>query len=426
MTSGVRTSNRQIFPQSCDVLVVGGGPAGLAAGIALRQRGLDVVVADALLPPIDKACGEGLMPDSRRELAALGVELNSGREFSGIHFANRTRGREDLVTAEFPIGRGIGIRRVDLHRCLISRAEELGVRLQWGSRVDLSGPQVTVGGEVYAYRYLVGADGERSRVRRWAGLESGLLWSERLAFRRHYQIAPWSDHVEVHWCDAGQAYVTPVAENEVCVAAVTRQWALNFDRVLKGLPYLETKLRGLPAVGRDRGSVTITRKLKRVARENIALIGDASGSADAITGQGLASAFREARLLADALSRDCIADYEAGHGNILRLPQTTATAMLLMDRWPRLRNRVMRVFAGRPDLFAKLLTMHSREERPSRLDIAPTAPVGFRRLIAGIRLGIHDGSRRKPASHMLASVTAQGGEFASSEADLFESCREIA
>src|SRR5271163_3378643 len=142
--SEARMSNRQMISQYCDALIVGGGPAGLAAGIALRTRGLDVVVADALFPPIDKACGEGLMPNSRRELAALGVELSSGREFSGIHFADRTGSRKDLATAEFPYGKGIGIRRVDLHRRLTARAEEIGVRLQWGCRVDLRGPQVTV------------------------------------------------------------------------------------------------------------------------------------------------------------------------------------------------------------------------------------------------------------------------------------------
>src|SRR5277367_3940082 len=163
MTFGVQVSNRQIAPKSCDVLVIGGGPAGLAAGIALRLRGLEVVVADALRPPIDKACGEGLMPDSRRELAGLGVEASGGQEFSGIHFANRTPSRADFVTAEFSRGKGIGIRRVDLHRRLIERAEEIGVRLHWESRVDLSGPQLTVGGEVRRYRYLVGADGESSR-----------------------------------------------------------------------------------------------------------------------------------------------------------------------------------------------------------------------------------------------------------------------
>ncbi|MGB8062426.1 MAG: FAD-binding protein, partial [Candidatus Sulfotelmatobacter sp.] len=48
---------------STDVFVIGGGPAGLAAAIAARKCGLRVIVADAAQPPIDKACGEGLMPD---------------------------------------------------------------------------------------------------------------------------------------------------------------------------------------------------------------------------------------------------------------------------------------------------------------------------------------------------------------------------
>ena len=71
-----------------DVFIVGGGPAGLATGIALRQRGLRVVVADLAQPPIDKACGEGLMPQTVAELKALGVTLGPSQAvpFRGIRF----------------------------------------------------------------------------------------------------------------------------------------------------------------------------------------------------------------------------------------------------------------------------------------------------------------------------------------------------
>ncbi len=57
---------------ACDVLVVGGGPAGMACAIAAAGHGLHVEVVDAMKPPIDKACGEGLMPDSLEALAAVG------------------------------------------------------------------------------------------------------------------------------------------------------------------------------------------------------------------------------------------------------------------------------------------------------------------------------------------------------------------
>ena len=73
-----------------EVFVIGGGPAGLAAAIAARQRGLDVIVADGNKPPIDKACGEGLMPESVEALRRLGVELETGDgiSFSGIRFVD--------------------------------------------------------------------------------------------------------------------------------------------------------------------------------------------------------------------------------------------------------------------------------------------------------------------------------------------------
>jgi len=61
-----------------DVFVAGGGPAGLAAAIAARQQGFSVMVADSAIPPIDKACGEGLMPDGLDSLRQLGMTITGG------------------------------------------------------------------------------------------------------------------------------------------------------------------------------------------------------------------------------------------------------------------------------------------------------------------------------------------------------------
>ena len=55
-----------------DLLIAGGGPAGLASAINARQHGLSVIVAEPRDSPIDKACGEGLMPGGLAELASLG------------------------------------------------------------------------------------------------------------------------------------------------------------------------------------------------------------------------------------------------------------------------------------------------------------------------------------------------------------------
>ncbi len=73
-----------------DVFICGGGPAGLAAAIACRLHGFDVIVADCAKPPIDKACGEGLLPDALEALRTLGVVLDPEHAgvFRGIRFTD--------------------------------------------------------------------------------------------------------------------------------------------------------------------------------------------------------------------------------------------------------------------------------------------------------------------------------------------------
>ena len=344
----------------CDVFIAGAGPVGLAAAIALRLRGADVLIADALRPPIDKPCGEGLMPDARQALAELGVDLEprDGARFAGISFIS------DLysVAANFPSGVGIGVRRTVLHSLLLDRAASLGVRFRWNAPVALHpGQPATIEGNAVSYQWMIGADGSSSRVRAWAGLDSDRVRSRRFGFRAHYRIEPWSDHVEVHWGRLGQAYITPVGRDEICVSAMTRDAGVRLDQILASLPVLGERLAGAKGSSSERGCLTVTRRLRRVGCRNVALIGDASGSVDAITGEGLAVGFREALLLAESLSAGSLARYQAGHGRILGRPQLMAGALLLLDRHPRLRSRTLQLFASQPALFRSLLAFHVGE-----------------------------------------------------------------
>jgi menaquinone-9 beta-reductase len=363
----------------CDALIVGGGPAGLAAAIALRQKGLDVLVADALRPPIDKACGEGLMPDARRDLAALGIQVtgHEGAAFEGIAFLSR----HHHAAAHFERGSGIGIRRLHLHSLLVARCHELGVRLAWGTRVQVAEKQpVLLDGQRCVYRNLIGADGQSSRVRQAIGLGQGKIFSRRFGTRCHYQVKPWSRMVEVHWGDLGQAYITPVGPEEICVATVARDPSIRMEEILGGLPALRLNLEGARELSRVRGALTTTRKMRHVTLGKVALVGDASGSADAVTGEGIGLSFRQALLLAEAVAADNLDIYEAGHPLIQRMPHLMSRVMLRMDAWPWMRERAMSVLSGQPQLFAHLLALHLGERSLGDFLLRDAPALGLRLL----------------------------------------------
>jgi flavin-dependent dehydrogenase len=339
------------------VVVIGGGPAGLAAALAARQRGLDVTVVDGCAPPIDKPCGEGLMPDGVAALAKLGVTIpeDEAYGFRGIRFVSEGL----MAEAIFPYGFAVGTRRTNLHRVMVEQAKRAGVQFRWQAVVTaLDTEGVLASGERLRARWIVGADGSGSRVRRWAGLDSHLRKEKRFAFRRHYKAAPWSEFMELHWGNRGQIYVTPVGPKLVCVALISRDPALRLDEALPEFPEVAGKLRGADHGSVERGAISVSRKLARVANGRVALIGDASGGVDAITGEGLCLAFKQADLLADCLAEGDLRRYQSGHRALAMRPAVMADLMLLLEHRHGLRRRVMKAFRAEPRLFARMLATH--------------------------------------------------------------------
>lgn len=347
------------LPRSTDVFIVGGGPAGLATAIAARRRGFDVTLADSAIPPIDKACGEGIMPHGVAAARSLGIDFETvpAVRFPGIRFCDG----DASVEARFPHGHGLGIRRTALHRRLVELAADAGVRLAWGAAVaGIDGEAVTAAGSVVAARWIVGADGGHSRVRRWAGLDACRHQSLRYGFRAHYRVAPWSEFMELHWGDGCQLYVTPVAGDEICAAVLSRDPHLRLNDVLPRFPDVARRLGGLHAAppSAELGGVSASRRLKSVWRGRVALAGDASGSVDAITGEGLCLLFQQAAALAAAMEAGDLSLYQAAHRRIGRRPAFMADLMMLLARRNRLRHHVIHTLSARPRWFAAMLAAH--------------------------------------------------------------------
>ncbi|MEU1532930.1 NAD(P)/FAD-dependent oxidoreductase [Streptomyces fagopyri] len=328
-----------------DVLVGGGGPAGLAAAIHAALAGLEAVVVEPRTAPVDKACGEGVMPGGVAALRALGVEV-TGRELRGIRYLDGDARAE----ATFRGRGGLGIRRTTLHSALHRRALGLGVRILPGKvgEVRQSADRVTAAG--VTARWLIAADGLHSPVRRALGLELPGRPNGRYGLRRHFHVAPWTDFVEVHWSRYGEAYVTPVGDDLVGVAVLSRG-RRRYEDHLAGFPALTASLRG-PGATEVRGAGPLSQAVRRRVAGRVLLVGDAAGYLDALTGEGIALGLAGAGAAVRCLAAGRPDAYERAWVRLTRRHRLLTGALLAAGRRPGTARFIVPAASRMPRVFS--------------------------------------------------------------------------
>lgn len=330
-----------------DLLVAGGGPAGLAAAVCGALAGMETVVVEPREAPVDKACGEGVMPGGVRALRELGVDLGpaGGRELRGIRYTDGVH----EVRAAFPDGPGLGVRRTGLHRALWLRARELGVRIVPGRVGDVRQEDDAVLAAGWRARWMIAADGLHSPVRRALGLQGRWHGARRYGLRRHYRVAPWTDFVEVHWSARGEAYVTPVGRELLGVAVLSTE-RLGFDAHLERFPHLLPLLSG-PAAGPVRGAGPMRQRVRGRVAGRVLLVGDAAGYVDALTGEGVALAVASARAAVRCLAAGRPAAYEAAWRRLSRRHRLLTGALVRASGHERTARLVVPVASRFPLVF---------------------------------------------------------------------------
>ncbi|WP_369019734.1 FAD-dependent monooxygenase [Streptomyces californicus] len=305
-----------------DVLVAGGGPAGLAAAIRAASAGLEAVVVEPRATPVDKACGEGIMPGGVAALHALGVRVG-GRELRGIRY---TDGRHSAEAA-FRDGPGAGVRRTELHTALRERAAALGVRVVDAKVHGVRQDEHAVTAAGLTARWLIAADGLHSPLRRALGLDRPASGPGRYGLRRHYPVAPWTDHVEVHWSPHGEAYVTPVGDRLVGVAVLSRD-RRPYDGHLAAFPALAARLADVPGATTVRGAGPLRQSARDRRAGRVLLVGDAAGYVDALTGEGIALAVATATAAVDCLAAGRPEDYPRRWARVTRRHRWLTAALV--------------------------------------------------------------------------------------------------
>lgn len=327
-----------------DLLVVGGGPAGLATALHGARAGLDVVVVERRSGPIDKACGEGLMPHTLRHLERLGVHPH-GKPFRGISYRDGDR----HVDAPFKHGAGRGVRRTVLHGALLDAAANAGVRICHDEVREVSQDETSVRAGKWRARYLAAADGLHSPIRRSLGLEQPSTGPRRWGIRRHVRIAPWSEYVEVHWARGAEAYVMPIAEDCVGVALLKSRRG-GFDGDLDEFTALRELIGGRPHEP-DRAAGPLRQRVSSRTAGRVLLVGDAAGYVDALTGEGLGLAFAAAELLVQSVVTGRPQTYDRQWRQATRRYRMLTAAMLYASAHAPLRARIVPAAQGLPSVF---------------------------------------------------------------------------
>jgi flavin-dependent dehydrogenase len=334
-----------------DVVIVGGGPAGLAAAIHAAQAGLEPIVFEPRPPPVDKACGEGLMPPALMALQEMQVEEPHGYRFDGIRYVDG----DSFAEGRFSMGPGLGVRRTTLQKALRGRVSELGIDIReervrtWQEDDD----GLTVNG--VRARWMLAADGLQSQIRRQLHVTIPTRRAQRLGIRRHFPIAPWSPFVEVHWSANAEAYVTPISEESVGVAILYYKDAQPpgngepWDRWIEAFPALAERL-GQPCTA-ALGAGPFEQRLSSRREGRVLLIGDAAGYLDPITGEGIRLGFDTARAAITCINSNRPGDYNSEWTAIARRYWWLTAGLLTLRRWPPTRRRLVPALRAFPWLF---------------------------------------------------------------------------
>ena len=373
------------------MLVVGGGPAGAAAGYWLAQRGHDVTVIERKTFPREKTCGDGLTPRAVKQLDDMGL----GHELSRFHRYHGLRatgvGRElELRWPDHPVypDHGYVVRRRDLDGFVADNAVRAGARLLQGhearqpivERGFVRGATVSttgVDGEPVTSElrseFTIVADGANSRFGRALGTYRTREWPYGTAIRTYWESPrhadPWIESaLDVKDRNGatmpGYGWIFPVGDGTVNIGVgllstfrdfrsvntthlldayahqIADRWEIDPDR---------------PECRATSGRIPMGGSVGPKAGPTYLVVGDAAGSVNPFNGEGIDYAYETARLAADTIHEALIGGDPTA---LQRYPKALDAEYGQYFKVARLFARVI----GRPALMRELtrVGLHSR------------------------------------------------------------------
>jgi geranylgeranyl reductase family protein len=373
--------------QQVDVVIIGAGPAGSSAAIALAREGYSVALVDKEQFPREKLCGDFLNPINWPMLRELGVEqeiLSRPHEKVTTFRVTSFFGEE----AEVPLpGFGLGVRRFDLDHVLAHKAESEGATVLQGCRLNqlekesrgwfLRCECAGVCQEMRA-KILIGADGRNSwvahhlRLAGASGTRGGTV-----GFQVHFKRSSGSDaKIEIHLFPGGYAGIVGLGGDtaNLCLAIErnrlpdrrSAEFVLQF--CLPKNPWLKEILRN-ERVSEVRSTYPVYFPPRRVHDDGVLLAGDAARVNEPVTGEGIYFAIKTGSFAADTAHQAFLrGDFSAA------MLSQYARKCRHAFRFRRGTNTLARLLMYRPAVVSPLISLSAK--RPRLLDCVVHAICG--------------------------------------------------
>ncbi|WP_018617776.1 NAD(P)/FAD-dependent oxidoreductase [Spirosoma luteum] len=301
------------MPCNADVIIIGGGLAGLVAGIHLSQKKFRVILVEKQAYPHHKVCGEYVSNEVLPYLEQLGVSVDELGPSRINRFQLSTVSGKS-VESKLPLG-GFGVSRYRLDDFLYQKALLSGVRVlqTQAEAVQFEDNQFTVttsGNETYTANLVIGAYGKRSLLDKQLNRAFMHQASPWLGVKAHYRADIPNDQVSLHNFEGGYCGLSQVEEGIVNACYLAHY--SSFKQYKNVAEFQERVLRKNPFLNRFFASATplfdkplvisqLSFAKKQPVENHVLMSGDTAGLIHPLCGNGMAMAIHSAKILAELI-----------------------------------------------------------------------------------------------------------------------------